>query len=40
MKNGRGRNPVFSLKEMFSLLYLAHKLSRLCVRLAVSAWDA
>jgi len=39
MKNGRGRNPVFSLKEMFSLLYLVCKLSRLCVHLAVSAWD-
>lgn len=29
--DGRGRNPVFSLKEVFSLLYLLHKPCRLCV---------
>lgn len=31
MKHHRGGNPVFSLKETFSLLYLAGKLSRLCI---------
>ena len=39
MKHRRGRNPVFSLKEMLSLLYLVCKLSRLCICRAVSGWD-